>query len=84
MTEKAKAAAERIRKGIEAMEAEKNATVIRFPNEGIKVTQYQGAGKPARGLVTDPMSNLERAANYRVKRGRTKLDPEVAQLYSPK
>lgn len=72
--------------GKKAMEAEKSAPVIRFPDEGIKVTQYQGAGKPARGLVTDPMSQLERAANYKVsKRGKSvNLDVEVAQRYSPK
>jgi hypothetical protein len=87
MTEKARAAAERIRKGIEEMEREKNATVIRFPNEGIRITQYQGYAKPARGLEpTTPMSVHERAANYKVgsKGKRVKLDPEVAQLYSPK
>ena len=75
----------RIEAGIKAMEEEKSAPVIRFPNQGIKVTQYQGYAKPARGLEpTTPMSNLERAANYRVKGGRTNLDPEVAQIYSPK
>ena len=86
MTEKAREAAERIRKGIEEMNAEKATYATWVEGSGIKATQYQGAGKPARANDTTPMSTFERAAilNVPKRKGRSNLDPEVAQIYSPK
>ncbi len=76
---------ERIANGLREMQAEKATYHTWEEGKGIKITQYQGPLNPrARGEQTDNMSALQRAANYRVKGGKSKLDVSIAELYRAK